>query len=135
MSANAALFVFVALLCLHAARSLPRPETLDDDCCLFLQASAYRPTTESVVDENGHVVGQQFLKDGSTNQECKAVLWRNLLFTVAACEVVDQIYVETPIITVPMNGWYDCKIFMCRRGTLPDLFSRVSNGAAVCQRP
>ena len=58
MSVSTAVFIFAALLCLHAVRSLRRPSTLDGDCLVFWQASAYRPTTKSVVDENGHVVGK-----------------------------------------------------------------------------
>ena len=50
--------------------------------CLFLQASAYRPTTESVVDENGHVVGKLSSKEGLANSEGMAVR-QDLLFTVA----------------------------------------------------
>ena len=81
MSANAALFAVGALLCLQAARSLPLRETLDSDCLLFWQVSAYRPTAEFVVDENGHVVGKLFLKKQLANQGM--AVWRNLLFIVA----------------------------------------------------
>ena len=81
MSVNTALFVVSALLCLHAVRSLPRSETLDGDCLVFWQASAYRPTTKSVVDENGHVVDK--LSSRRLASEGIAV-WRNLWFAVVA---------------------------------------------------
>ena len=79
MSANAALFVFAALLCLHAARSLRLPETYDGDSLLFWQASAYRPTTESVVDED--VIDKLFLKEGLDNL-IRMVLQQNLTFAM-----------------------------------------------------
>ena len=75
MSVNTALFVVSALLCLHAVRSLPRSETLDGDCLVFWQASAYRPTTKSVIDENGHAVGKLFANQGRD-------LWQDSVFTV-----------------------------------------------------
>ena len=68
MSVNTALFVVSALLCLHAVRSLRRPSTLDGDCLVFWQASAYRPTTKSVVDENGHVVDKLSSKERLANE-------------------------------------------------------------------
>ena len=80
MSANAALLVVAALLCLHAVRSLPQAVTLDGEVFLFFQASAYRPTSNSVVDEKGHVVGKLVSDKGDKNQ-CKTV-WRKLLSTV-----------------------------------------------------
>ena len=45
----------------------PQQPSVVTDCLVFLQATANRPTTESVVDESGHVVGKLFLKEGRAN--------------------------------------------------------------------
>ena len=80
MSANAALLVFAALLCLHAVRSLCLPATLDGEIFQFFQASAYRPTSNSVVDEKGHVVGE--LVSNKRDKHQGKIVWRKLLSTV-----------------------------------------------------
>ena len=102
MSANAALLVFAALLCLHAVRSLCLLATLDGEIFLLFQASAYRPTSDSVVDEKGHVVGKLVLNKADKNQGRKPV-WRNP-FSPVVVQMISSLMAFMTVIRIHMKS-------------------------------
>ena len=103
--------------------------TLDGERLVFWQASAYRPITENVVDEEGHVVGKLILKTGLTNLCMAGNVTRTLVYFACACEDPARKWAGQPTVTTVKYTLNDCVRYACSVSKLPDLFSQVSDEA------
>ena len=107
--------------------------TLDGERLVFWQASAYRPITENVVDEEGHVVGKLILDTDITNAGMAGSVARTLVYFACACEVQDEWWIGRIVHTDIVSDYKECEYTMCTERKFPVLFGQVSNKAGSVQ--